>query len=59
MYDDLKSQYEGIEVLESVNKNLELLKSENTYTITTGHQLNIFTGPMYIIYGGFCYKACS
>ena len=50
LYDDLKSQYKGIEVLESVNKNLELLKSENTYTITTGHQLNIFTGPMYVIY---------
>ena len=50
LYDDLKSQYKGIEVLESVNKNLELLKYENTYTITTGHQLNIFTGPMYVIY---------
>ena len=49
LYDDLKSQYKT-EVLESVNKNLELLKSENTYTITTGHQLNIFTGPMYVIY---------
>jgi len=29
---------------------IELLKSENTYTITTGHQLNIFAGPLYFIF---------
>lgn len=26
------------------------LLSEKTYTVTTGHQLNIFTGPLYVIY---------
>lgn len=26
------------------------LLNENTFTVTTGHQLNIFTGPLYIIY---------
>ncbi|PWJ59950.1 bacillithiol biosynthesis cysteine-adding enzyme BshC [Dyadobacter jejuensis] len=26
------------------------LLAPNTYTVTTGHQLNIFTGPLYIIY---------
>jgi uncharacterized protein YllA (UPF0747 family) len=26
------------------------LKHANTYTITTGHQLNIFAGPLYFIY---------
>lgn len=31
-------------------KNIELLALNNTYTITTGHQLNIFTGPLYFIY---------
>ena len=30
--------------------NLKALHSENTFTITTGHQLSIFTGPLYLIY---------
>lgn len=33
-----------------VSVNIELLRDESTYTITTGHQLNIFTGPLYFIY---------
>ncbi len=31
-------------------KNIELLISANTFTVTTGHQLNIFAGPLYFIY---------
>ncbi|MCE3228086.1 MAG: bacillithiol biosynthesis cysteine-adding enzyme BshC [Bacteroidetes bacterium] len=30
--------------------NIELLKEKNSYTITTGHQLCLFTGPLYFIY---------
>jgi len=26
------------------------LRNENTFTVTTGHQLNIYTGPLYVIY---------
>ena len=33
----------------SLNHISELIK-ENTYTITTGHQLCLFTGPLYFIY---------
>ncbi|MDB5030829.1 bacillithiol biosynthesis cysteine-adding enzyme BshC [Mucilaginibacter sp.] len=33
-----------------VQQNIESLRSSNTYTITTGHQLNIFAGPLYFIY---------
>jgi bacillithiol biosynthesis cysteine-adding enzyme BshC len=50
LYDAIKLQYSEIEISESVKSNIELLKSENTYTITTGHQLSIFTGPIYFIY---------
>lgn len=31
-------------------KNIELLKSHNSFSITTAHQPNIFTGPLYFIY---------
>ena len=30
--------------------DFSLLQSETTFTVTTGHQLNIFTGPLYVIY---------
>lgn len=35
---------------ELVINNIKLLKNSNTFTITTGHQLNLFTGPVYFIY---------
>jgi len=31
-------------------QNIELLHHENTFTITTSHQLNLFTGPLYFLY---------
>ncbi|OEK07212.1 bacillithiol biosynthesis cysteine-adding enzyme BshC [Roseivirga misakiensis] len=46
----LKEQHSYSELSSLTKKHLEELASENTYTITTGHQLNIFTGPLYVIY---------
>lgn len=46
----LQRQYHQESVSEEVNKNLARLKDTKTFTITTGHQLNIFTGPLYFIY---------
>jgi bacillithiol biosynthesis cysteine-adding enzyme BshC len=46
----LKAQYASIETSRLTRENIELLSENNTYTITTGHQLNIFTGPLYFIY---------
>ncbi len=46
----LEEQFEGLEVSELTAANIKSLKENNTYTITTGHQLNIFTGPLYVIY---------
>lgn len=38
------------EAFKLVNDNLNLLLKENTFTVTTAHQPNIFTGPLYFIY---------
>ncbi|UKM64728.1 bacillithiol biosynthesis cysteine-adding enzyme BshC [Flavobacteriaceae bacterium GSB9] len=46
----LQKQYKNVAASESTLQNIELLKLENTFTITTGHQLNLFTGPLYFIY---------
>ncbi len=46
---ELEKKY-SVEASSEVKANLDLLKKEETYTITTGHQLNIFTGPIYFIY---------
>ncbi|MBS7564159.1 bacillithiol biosynthesis cysteine-adding enzyme BshC [Mucilaginibacter sp. Bleaf8] len=35
---------------DTVKANIDLLAADNSYTVTTGHQLNIFTGPLYFIY---------
>lgn len=48
--DVLSSQYSGYGTSAAVESNLTALKSSKTFTITTGHQLNIFTGPLYFIY---------
>ncbi|UKT62662.1 bacillithiol biosynthesis cysteine-adding enzyme BshC [Pedobacter mucosus] len=50
LVDVLKAQYKDITPNKSVTKNIELLSLENTFTVTTGHQLNLFTGPLYFIY---------
>ncbi len=46
----LKEQYADISVTEKVKQHIELLAHENTFTVTTAHQPNIFTGPLYFIY---------
>ena len=46
----LKEQYRELETTDLVTNNIEKLKNSKTFTITTGHQLNIFTGPLYFIY---------
>ncbi len=46
----LKTQYEQTKVSKTTRSNIELLEDNNTFTITTGHQLNLFTGPLYFLY---------
>ncbi len=46
LVETLKKQYQGFQQ----KPDFDILLNENTFTVTTGHQLNIFTGPLYIIY---------
>jgi len=46
---ELKKQYAN-RATSRVSENIQALLSENTFTITTAHQPNIFTGPLYFIY---------
>jgi len=46
----LNNQYKNITVSEATQNNINSFKNENTFTITTGHQLNLFTGPLYFLY---------
>ncbi len=46
----LQKQYQHLQHAEAVKMNIASLSDENSFTITTGHQLNIFTGPLYFIY---------
>ncbi|MBL1279687.1 MAG: bacillithiol biosynthesis cysteine-adding enzyme BshC [Fluviicola sp.] len=45
----LLAQYKNINDNELIINNIESLKNEDTFTVTTGHQLSFFTGPLYFI----------
>jgi len=46
---ELKKQYAD-SASSGVSENIQALLSDNTFTITTAHQPNIFTGPLFFIY---------
>lgn len=46
----LQEQYSDFHSEEAVIKNIELLRSETTFTVITAHQPSLFTGPLYYIY---------
>lgn len=50
LVDELRKQYKGITLSAKQEQHLQSLLSENTFTITTAHQPNIFTGPLFFIY---------
>jgi len=43
----LRRQYEGLDTGDLVSKNIEALGAEGL-TVTTGHQLSLFMGPLYV-----------
>ncbi|MDO9261597.1 MAG: bacillithiol biosynthesis cysteine-adding enzyme BshC [Flavobacteriaceae bacterium] len=46
----LQSQNKFLALSEITKNNIRQLNNENTFTVTTGHQLNLFSGPLYVIY---------
>jgi bacillithiol biosynthesis cysteine-adding enzyme BshC len=48
--DALLSQYGNLLEEGPVSNNIQKLRSANTVTITTGHQLCAYTGPSYLVY---------
>lgn len=50
LYRTLEQQYGALTHAPATRANLDALRKENTCTVITGHQLNLFTGPLYFIY---------
>lgn len=46
----IKSQYNRLKISEATQKHIKNLESQTSFTVTTGHQLNLFTGPLYFLY---------
>ena len=46
----LKQQNTNLNLSAKSEKNIENLLNKKTFTITTGHQLCLFTGPLYFLY---------
>jgi bacillithiol synthase len=50
LQEEILNQYSALKLAPAVEQNIHLLSQPTTFTVTTGHQLNIFSGPMYFIY---------
>ncbi len=50
LYESLRNQYKGTVTGKKTTDNLIRLKEPITFTVVTGHQLNLFTGPLYFLY---------
>jgi bacillithiol biosynthesis cysteine-adding enzyme BshC len=46
----LEKQYKSTATSIATKENIAKLLHDNTFTITTGHQLNLFSGPLYFLY---------
>ncbi len=50
LVDQFQNQYKDFENINLIQSNIEALLSENTFTICTAHQPNLFTGHLYFVY---------
>ncbi|WP_149277551.1 bacillithiol biosynthesis cysteine-adding enzyme BshC [Pareuzebyella sediminis] len=50
LYEALQDQYTKLSITDLTKTHLKKLKEPITFTVVTGHQLNLFTGPLYFLY---------
>ncbi len=50
LYDSIQKQYADTSVSKKTQDHIKQLKEPITFTVVTGHQLNLFTGPLYFLY---------
>ena len=50
LHTELLNKYAQYPHSSKVKNNIQLIQNDHTFTITTGHQLSIAAGPMYLIY---------
>src|SRR5436190_8596979 len=50
LVETISKQYSKLDHPQPVKQNIQALLSKTTFTVVTGHQQNIFTGPLYFIY---------
>jgi bacillithiol biosynthesis cysteine-adding enzyme BshC len=50
LFEVLTKQYSNLSQEIAVNNQIALLKKETTFVVTTAHQPNLFTGPLYFFY---------
>ena len=50
LFDVLTKQYANLPQENAVNNQIALLNKDNTFVVTTAHQPNLFTGPLYFFY---------
>lgn len=46
----IRKQYHGVDISLETSLYITALEDPKTFTVTTGHQLNLFTGPLYFLY---------
>jgi len=50
LFEVLQKQYNGFTISKKTTTHIRQLKEPITFTVVTGHQLNLFTGPLYFLY---------
>jgi len=50
LVDVLSAQYADVREVVEVKRNIANLRNTATFTVTTGHQLSLFSGPAYFVY---------